>query len=55
MMDHVLITGGAGFIGCLLADPLLEAGHRARALDGLDGQVHGPEARAELAARGLTV
>jgi dTDP-L-rhamnose 4-epimerase len=42
---HVLITGGAGFIGSHLADELLAAGDHVRALDVLDPQVHG-EARA---------
>jgi dTDP-L-rhamnose 4-epimerase len=37
---HVLITGGAGFIGSHLADRLLADGHAVRALDNLDGQVH---------------
>jgi dTDP-L-rhamnose 4-epimerase len=36
----VLITGGAGFIGSHLADELLRAGHRVRAYDSLDPQVH---------------
>ena len=38
---HILITGGAGFIGSHLADELLRAGHRVRALDLLSPQVHG--------------
>ena len=41
---HILITGGAGFIGSHLADELLQRGHRVRALDNLDPQVHGPDA-----------
>jgi dTDP-L-rhamnose 4-epimerase len=41
----VLITGGAGFIGSHLADRLLAAGHRVRAFDNLDPQVHGEGAR----------
>jgi dTDP-L-rhamnose 4-epimerase len=42
MAKHVLITGGAGFIGSHLADRLLAEGHRVRALDNLSPQVHGP-------------
>jgi len=41
MHEHVLITGGAGFIGSHLADELLRCGYRVRALDNLDPQVHG--------------
>ena len=40
-MKQILITGGAGFIGSHLADSLLAAGHRVRALDNLSPQVHG--------------
>ena len=43
---HILITGGAGFIGSHLADELLAAGHRVRALDNLSPQVHGEAAHA---------
>jgi dTDP-L-rhamnose 4-epimerase len=39
---HILITGGAGFIGSHLADELIGRGHRVRALDNLSEQVHGP-------------
>src|SRR4051812_23024746 len=38
---RILITGGAGFIGSHLADELLACGHRVRALDCLNEQVHG--------------
>jgi dTDP-L-rhamnose 4-epimerase len=42
---NVLITGGAGFIGSHLADRLLAEGHRVRALDSLEAQVHPDAAR----------
>ena len=41
MGESVLITGGAGFIGSHLARHLLAQGHRVRALDSLEPQVHG--------------
>ncbi|MBV9848325.1 MAG: NAD-dependent epimerase/dehydratase family protein [Armatimonadetes bacterium] len=41
MSKHVLITGGAGFIGAHLARELLGRGYRVRALDNLSPQVHG--------------
>ena len=44
MSKHVLITGGAGFIGSHLADELLRQGYTVRALDNLSPQVHGPDA-----------
>ncbi len=45
MTSHVLITGGAGFIGSHVADELLRQGLRVRALDSLVPQVHGPDRR----------
>jgi dTDP-L-rhamnose 4-epimerase len=42
---HVLITGGAGFIGAHLADRLLRGGDRVRVLDNLVPQVHGDAGR----------
>src|SRR5436309_920284 len=45
MAESVLITGGAGFIGSHVADELLRAGYRVRALDPLVEQVHGDAER----------
>ncbi len=45
MGKHILITGGAGFIGSHLADELLRHGHAVRVLDNLSSQVHGPDGR----------
>jgi len=45
MPKHILITGGAGFIGSHLADELLSHGYRVRALDNLCPQVHGDGGR----------
>jgi dTDP-L-rhamnose 4-epimerase len=42
MAKTILVTGGAGFIGSHCAAHLLARGHRVRALDSLDPQVHGP-------------
>jgi dTDP-L-rhamnose 4-epimerase len=44
MAHHILITGGAGFIGSHLADDLIARGYRVRALDNLSPQVHGERA-----------
>jgi dTDP-L-rhamnose 4-epimerase len=38
---HILITGGAGFIGSHVADELIRYGHHVRAFDNLSEQVHG--------------
>jgi dTDP-L-rhamnose 4-epimerase len=43
--SRVLITGGAGFIGSHIADQLLTLGYRVRALDNLNPQVHGQQAK----------
>ena len=45
MIQRVLITGGAGFIGSHLSDLLLANGYDVRLFDNLDAQVHGDRRR----------
>ncbi len=40
-MKHVLITGGAGFIGSNVARKLIEKGYEVTVLDNLSPQIHG--------------
>jgi dTDP-L-rhamnose 4-epimerase len=46
-MNHILITGGAGFIGRDLTRLALAAGHRVTILDNLSPQIHGAAASFE--------
>ncbi len=41
MLQYILITGGAGFIGSHLADKLVQKGYHVRILDNMLPQVHG--------------
>ena len=40
--EHLLITGGAGFIGSAIVDAALARGYTVRVLDSLRADVHGP-------------
>lgn len=47
MAEHILITGGAGFIGTRLARRFFDAGHTVTVLDALIAQVHGDDPRTQ--------
>jgi dTDP-L-rhamnose 4-epimerase len=53
MNQHVLITGGAGFIGSRLANYLISKGHKVRVLDNLSPQIHGVEPESSALFRSL--
>jgi dTDP-L-rhamnose 4-epimerase len=47
LSEHILITGGAGFIGRAVVREVLSRGHRVRVLDSMIEQVHGDRERPE--------
>lgn len=47
MNDIILITGGAGFIGCAVSQKLLGQGYRVIAVDNLHPQIHPTQKRPE--------
>lgn len=47
MSNTILITGGAGFIGCAVAHRLVSNGHKVIAVDNLHPQVHPTQKRPE--------
>jgi len=44
-IKHILITGGAGFIGSNLANFLISKGHNIRVFDNLSPQIHGVDSQ----------
>jgi dTDP-L-rhamnose 4-epimerase len=52
-MKHVLVTGGAGFVGSHTVDALIAAGHEVRVFDNLTPQVHDSGKRPEYLARDI--
>jgi dTDP-L-rhamnose 4-epimerase len=48
MMEQVLVTGGAGFIGASTVRALVDRGVRVRVLDALRPPVHAPDRRPDL-------
>lgn len=53
MIQNILITGGAGFIGSRLALHLIANGHTVRVLDNLTPQIHGAEPMSSILFRSI--